>query len=60
MQAQTDEALFDHLQEGGDLMLPLAATLSPMEMILTVEYLRTLERRPSTPYYKPQFTEPIK
>jgi hypothetical protein len=40
VQAKTDEALFDHIQRGGELMLPLAATLSPLEMLLTIEYLR--------------------
>jgi mono/diheme cytochrome c family protein len=60
VQAKSDEALFKHLQEGGELMLPLAATLSPVEMLLVIGHIRTLEDNPSRPYYNPQFTEPIR
>lgn len=60
IQSMSDRALFNHIQEGGELMLPLAATLSPLEMLLAIEHVRTLEDRPSKPYFKPQFTEPIR
>jgi mono/diheme cytochrome c family protein len=60
VQAKTDQALFTHLKEGGKLMLPLAATLSPLEMLLVIGHVRTLKDRPSEPYYKPKFTEPIR
>lgn len=60
VQSKTDEALFKHLQEGGELMLPLAATLSPLEMLFVIGHIRTLKNNPSTPYYKPRFTEPIR
>jgi mono/diheme cytochrome c family protein len=60
VQTKSDEALFQHLQTGGELMLPLAATMSPLEMLLAIEYLRTLKGRPSEPYFKPKFTAPIR
>ena len=60
IQQMDDRALFKHIEEGGQLMLPLGATLSPLEMRLAIEYLRTLKNKPSTPYFKPQFTEPIR
>lgn len=59
-QALTDEEIFTHVQEGGQLMLPLAATLSPVEIMLVIDHIRTLKDHPSTPHFKPQFTEPIR
>ena len=60
VQNKTEAALFKHLQGGGELMLPLAATLSPLEMLFVIGHIRTLKGKPSEPYYKPQFTEPIR
>ena len=60
IQKMTDRALFDHIHNGGKLMLPLAATLSPLEMLLAIAHVRTLKDRPSKPYFKPKFTEPIR
>ena len=57
VQNMTDAEIFAHVQEGGKLMLPLAATLSPLEILLVIDHVRDLTERPSTPYYKPQFTE---
>ncbi len=59
VQSQSDEELFEHLQTGGGLMLPFAATLSPLEMLLSIEYMRTLKDRPSKPYFQPKYTEPL-
>lgn len=59
VQSKTDRELFDHLKTGGDLMLPFAATMSPLEMLLAVDHVRTLKDRPSTPYYKPKNPKPI-
>lgn len=60
VQSKSDQELFEHLRTGGELMLPLAATLAPIEMILAIEHLRTLKNRPSKPFFKPQFDEPIR
>ncbi len=59
VQSKSETALFEHLQNGGKLMLPLAATLSPVEMLLVIGHIRTLKERPSKPHFKPQFTDPI-
>lgn len=59
-QAMTDEAIFSHVENGGELMLPLAATLSPVEIMLVIDHIRTLKDNPSTPHFKAQFTEPIR
>jgi len=60
VQSQSTEDLLEHLKTGGDLMLPLATTLSPAEMLLVIEHLRSLRDRPSKPYYSPKSTTPIK
>ena len=59
VQQMDDKALFKHLKEGGELMLPLAATLSPLEMLLVIGHVRGLKKRPTRPHFKPQFTKPI-
>ena len=59
-QAMSDEEIFNHVKEGGELMLPLAATLSPVEIMLVIDHLRSLKDKPSVPHFKPQFTEPIR
>lgn len=60
IQRKSKQALFQHLQSGGEIMIPLAATMSPLEMLLVIDYVRTLKDKPSEPYFKRQFTEPIK
>jgi hypothetical protein len=60
VQSLSDQDLFDHLKEGGDLMLPLAATLSPLEMFFAIDHVRTLKDRPSKPHFSPKYEEPIR
>jgi hypothetical protein len=59
VQGRSDDELYRHLEEGGRLMLPLAATMSATEMLLAIEELRRLEDRPSKPHFAPRNTEPI-
>jgi len=53
------EDLFDYLREGGGDMLPLGSTLSPVEVLLTIEHMRRLADRPSRPVYPPQSDRPL-
>jgi hypothetical protein len=59
VQSMSDGDLFDHIQSGGDIMLPLAATMSPLEMFCTIDHVRTLEGRSSKPHFPPKYEEPI-
>lgn len=60
IQSKTDRELFEHVKTGGDLMLPLAATLSPLDILLTAHHIRTLKDRPSKPYYPVRDAKPIR
>jgi hypothetical protein len=60
VQSRDTRALYQHLQSGGELMVPLAQTMSPAEMLLSIEHLRTLRDRPSEPFFEPAYTEPIR
>jgi hypothetical protein len=60
VQSRDTSALFAHLRSGGELMVPLAQTMSPAEMLLSIEHLRTLRDRPSEPFFEPAYTEPIR
>jgi cytochrome c5 len=60
IQSRDVHALYAHLQSGGKLMVPLAQTMSPAEMLLSIEHLHTLRNRPSEPFFEPAFTEPIR
>jgi hypothetical protein len=60
VQSLTDEELFELLAEGGGVMIPFRETMSPLEVLLTIEHMRTLKNRPSRPFFEPQFTEPIR
>ena len=59
VQAMSEEALFEHVQSGGSLMIPRGATMSPGEMLLSIDHLRTLEGRESRPHFRPRNTEPL-
>jgi hypothetical protein len=60
VQSQSDPELFDHLVEGGDLMLPFAVTMSPLEMFFAIDHVRTLKDRPTKPHFPPKFEEPLR
>jgi hypothetical protein len=60
VQSQSDRALFDHLQSGGDLMIPLAATMSPLEMFYAIDHVRSLKTRPTKPNFPAKFEQPIR
>ncbi|MBW2535117.1 MAG: cytochrome c [Deltaproteobacteria bacterium] len=59
VQGMSEQALFEHVQSGGSLMIPLGATMSPGEMLRSIDHLRTLEGRDSRPHFRPRNTEPI-
>jgi hypothetical protein len=56
----TDRQIFEHVRGGGELMLPLAQTMSPRDILLTVGHVRTLSSAESKPHFEPQYTEPIR
>ena len=59
IQSKTEEDLFNHIKSGGKLMLPLSATMTPQEILLSIQHIRKLRGRGSVPYVEPQYTEPI-
>lgn len=54
------EEFFEYIREGGGEMLPLGTTLSPLEVLLTIEHMRSLADQPSRPVFPPQSDQPIK
>ncbi|MBW2277001.1 MAG: cytochrome c [Deltaproteobacteria bacterium] len=59
VQRLKDRQIFEHVRGGGELMLPLAQTMSPRDILLTVGHLRTLRAAESKPHFEPQYTKPI-
>lgn len=59
IQSKSDRVLFDHVESGGDLMIPLAATMTPLEMLLAIEHVRTLKDRPTKAHFAPKHQEPL-
>jgi len=55
----TDRQIFEHVRSGGQLMLPLAQTMSPRDILLAVGHVRTLRAAESRPHFEPQYTKPI-
>ena len=58
VQNLADVQIFEALSLGGEQMIPLAATISPLDRLLVIGYLRTLKGRPSRPFYRPRWVEP--
>jgi hypothetical protein len=58
IQNLADVQIFEALSLGSERMIPLAATISPVDRLLVIEYLRTLKGRPSRPFYPPRWVEP--
>jgi mono/diheme cytochrome c family protein len=59
VQEKSNEILFKQLFNGTANMIPLADTLTPGDMILSIMYVRTLKNAPSRPFFTPKFTQPI-
>lgn len=59
VQSKTDRAIYSHIVSGGELMVPFQATMSPVDMMLAVEYVRTLSSKPGKPYFPRRHTKPI-
>lgn len=54
------EELYETLWGGTGRMIPLDATLTPLELLLAIEHARTLGHAPSRPFFPPQSTTPIR
>ena len=59
VQNKSDRQLFDHLKAGGKLMIPLAATMSPGEMLLAIDHARGLAGRATKPHFAPRHSTPL-
>jgi hypothetical protein len=59
IQKQTDEELFQALGEGVSRMIPLASSLSAVELLLAIEHMRKLKDCESKAVYPPQWTRPL-
>ncbi len=60
VQSMHPKAIYEHIESGGDLMVPFRATMSPRDILLTVGYIRILKDKPSAPYYPKEGTEAIR
>jgi hypothetical protein len=40
-------------------MVPLAATMSPLEMFYAIDHVRSLKNRPTKPHFPAKFEQPI-
>jgi mono/diheme cytochrome c family protein len=60
VQSQTDRQLYEHVTGGGRLMLPLAQTIAPADILLALRHVRALRGAPSRPHFEPQRTRPIR
>ena len=56
VQNRTDAEMYRFLMEGSPRMISLADTVTPVDAVLVIDYVRTLQTRPSVPYYPPQYT----
>jgi len=60
LQTRGDREIYDQIADGSLRMIPLADTLTPLEILLAIRHVRTLASAPSVPYFTPKFTQPIK
>jgi hypothetical protein len=54
IQGRSDRELFDHVTRGSDVIIPLAAVVTPLDRLLAIDHLRTLEDAPSEPFFEPR------
>jgi hypothetical protein len=59
VQEQTNEELYEAIAGGFTLDLPLDRTMTPLEIMLAIDHVRSLRAAPSEPYFKPRSTQPI-
>lgn len=59
VQTKSDEELFWFVHDGSQLMIPLRHTVSPQDIVAALHQVRRIRDHESTPFFKPQFTEPI-
>ena len=59
-QGRTDREIYDQVQRGGAVMIPLDDTVTPLETLLAIRHLRSLASAPSKPFFPPQSAVPIK
>jgi hypothetical protein len=60
LQTRSDKDIFEQIAAGSARMIPLADTLTPLDILLAIRHVRTLAGAPSVPYFTPKYTEPIK
>jgi hypothetical protein len=60
VQARSDRELYDHVTYGSDVLIPLAAVVTPLDRLLAIEYVRKLADAPSEPFYEPRNREPVR
>jgi hypothetical protein len=54
IQARTDRELYDHVTEGSEVIISLAAVVTPVDRLLAIEYVRSLHDAPSEPFFEPR------
>jgi hypothetical protein len=59
IQSRSDEYLYEHITNGTKIIIPLAATVAPVDRLLAIEHMRTLAGAPSVPLFEPRNVEPV-
>lgn len=56
-QNKSDEELFDLAFDGSGNMIPLRHTVTPLDLLLAIEHIRSLKDAPSVPFFEPKYTD---
>lgn len=60
IQSLDDRQLYDSIAKGTDVIIPLAAIVTPLDRLLAIEYVRGLADAPSEPFFEPRNVEPVR
>jgi hypothetical protein len=60
IQSHGDRELYDSVSDGTEIIIPLAAIMTPLDRLLAIEYVRGLADAPSSPFYEPRNVEPVR
>jgi hypothetical protein len=59
IQDLANEQIYTRVSEGTQIMIPLGDTMTPLELMLAIEHVRSLQGAPSRPYFSPKNIEPL-
>ena len=59
VQARSDRMLYGLVADGTGNMIPLKGSVSSLDIVLALAYVRTLKNAPSRPYFRPKNVRPL-